>query len=80
MRLGQIGLRLIHGLVLMLVLINVNPIFTSQSCDISTRKKRKSLSVWCVLMLMSTQFSLAYKCACVFVYTYALVEIRLKML
>ena len=58
----------------------VDPVFTSQSYDISTSTRRKNLSVWHVLMLMSTQFSLAYTCACVFAYAYALVKIRLKML
>ena len=58
----------------------VDPVFTSQSYDISTSTRRKNLSVWHVLMLMSTQFSLAYTCACVFADAYALVKTRLKML
>ena len=38
----------------------VDPVFThSQSYDISTSTRRTSLSVFLVLMLMSTQFSLA---------------------
>ena len=67
------------GLVLMLVLIYADPVFThSQSYDISISTRRTYLSVFLVLMLtlMSTQFSLAYTCACA--YAYALVKIRLK--
>ena len=45
----------------------VDPVFTSQSYDISLNKstRRTNLSVFLVLMLMlmSTQFSLAYTCA-----------------
>ena len=33
-----------------------------------------------LLMLMSTQFSLADACACAYVYVYALVKTRLKCL
>ena len=53
----------------------VDPV-TSQSYDISISTRRKNLSVFLVLMpmLMSTQFSLAYKCACAYAYAYALVE------
>ena len=67
------------SLVLMLVLIYADPVFThSQSYDISISTRRTYLSVFLVLMLtlMSTQFSLAYTCACA--YAYALVKIRLK--
>ena len=56
----------------------VDPVFTSQSCDksISTSTRSTNLSVFLVLMLrlMSTQFSLAYTCAC----AYVLVKTRLK--
>ena len=42
----------------------VDPVFTCQSYDISisisTSARRTNLSVFLVLMLMSTQFSLAY--------------------
>ena len=40
----------------------IDPVFTSQSYDISisTSTRRTNLSVFLVLMLMSTQFSLAY--------------------
>ena len=40
----------------------VDPVFTGQSYDISisTSTRRTNLSVFLVLMLMSTQFSLAY--------------------
>ena len=40
----------------------VDPVFTSQSyyISISTSTRRTNLSVFLVLMLMSTQFSLAY--------------------
>ena len=53
-------------------------VFTSQSCDIikSTNTRRTTLSIFLVLMLMSTQFSLAYTCAC----AYALVKTRLFFL
>ena len=65
----------------------INPVFTSQSYDISisTSTRRMNLSVFFVLMLMlmSTQFSLAYTCACAcacaYVYAYALVKTRLKI-
>ena len=44
----------------------VDQVFTTQSYDISisTRLRRTNLSVFLVLMLMSTQFSLAYTRAC----------------
>ena len=49
-----------------------DPVFTSQSYDISTSIRRANLSVFLVmLMLMSTQFSLAYPCACTYSYAYA---------
>ena len=38
----------------------VDPVFTSQNYDISTSTRRTNLSVFLVLMLMSTQFSRAY--------------------
>ena len=63
----------------------INPVFTSQSYDISisTSTRRMNWSVFFVLMpmLMSTQFSLAYTCACAcaYVYAYALVKTRLKI-
>ena len=63
----------------------INPVFTSQSYDISisTSRRRMNFSVFFVLMLMliSTQFSLAYTCACAcaYVYAYALVKTRLKI-
>ena len=43
----------------------VDPVFTGQSYDIniSTRTRRTNLSVFLVLTLMSTQFSLVYTCA-----------------
>ena len=54
-------------------------VFTSQSCDIikSTNTRRTTLSIFLVLMLMSTQFSLAYTCACAYTCAYALVKTRL---
>ena len=57
----------------------VDPVFTSQSYDISisTSTRITYLLVFLVLMLMSTQFSLAYICACAY-YAYALVKTRLK--
>ena len=64
---------------LCLCLCYVDPVFTSQSYNISihTSRRRKNLSVFLVLMLMpmSTQFSLAYTCACA--YAYVLVKTRL---
>ena len=58
----------------------VDPVFTSQSCDvsISTSTRSTKLSVFLVLMLrlMSTQFSLAYTCASA--YACVLVKTRLK--
>ena len=52
----------------------VDPVFISQSYDISisTSTRRTNLSVFLVLILMSTQFSLAYTSACA--YAYALVK------
>ena len=63
-----------------LLLICSHEVWVKVAYDISTSTRRKNLSVWHVLMLMSTQFSLAYTCACVFAYAYALVKTRLKML
>ena len=56
----------------------VDPVFTCQSYDmgISTSTRRTNLSVFLVLMLMSTPFSLAYTCA--YAYPYALKKTRLK--
>ena len=59
----------------------VNPVFTSQSYDISisTSTRRTNLSLFLVLMLntlMSTQFPLAYICA----YAYVLMKTRLNFL
>ena len=50
----------------------VDPVFTSGSYDISMSTRRIKLSIFLMLMfmLMSTQFSLAYTCAC----AYALVK------
>ena len=57
----------------------VDPVFTSQSYDISIiTSTRTNLFVYTVLMLMSTQSSLAYTCACAYAYTCALVKNRLK--
>ena len=60
----------------------VDPVFISQSHDISisTTTRRTNLSVFLVvmLMLMSIQFSLAYTGACAYVYAYALVKTGLK--
>ena len=58
----------------------VDPVFTSQSYDISTSTRRANLSVFLMLMLMlmSTQFSLAYTCnahAYSYASAYALVKI-----
>ena len=56
-----------------------DPVFTSQSYDIiiSTRTRRTNLSVFLVLMLMSTQpSSLGYRCASAC--SYARVKTRLK--
>ena len=50
----------------------VDHVFTSKSYDISMSTRRINLSIFLMLMfmLMSTQFSLAYICAC----AYALVK------
>ena len=57
----------------------VDLVFTSQSYDISIiTSTRTNLFVYTVLMLMSTQSSLAYTSACAYVYTCALVKNRLK--
>ena len=51
----------------------VDPVFTSQSYDISitisTRGTNLSVFLVFMLMLMSTQFSLADTCACAYAYT-----------
>ena len=56
----------------------VDPVFTSQSYDISisisTRRTNLSVFLVLMLMLMSTQFSLAYTSAC----AYVLAKTRLK--
>ena len=61
---------------------SVDPVFTSQSYDISisTTTGRTNLSVFLVLILMliSTQVSLAYICACAYAYAYALLKTRLQ--
>ena len=44
----------------------------------STSIRRTTLSVFFVLMLVSTQFSLAYTCACACASAYALVKTRLN--
>ena len=58
----------------------VDPVFTSQSHDISIsisiRKTNLSVFLVLMLMLMRTRFSLAYTCACA--YAYALVKTRLN--
>ena len=56
----------------------VDPVFTSQSYDISISTRRTNLYVFLVLMLMlmSTQFSLAYTCVCD--HAYALVKTRIE--
>ena len=61
--------------------VYLDPVFTSQSYEIiiSTSTRRTNLSVFLVLMLMSTQpSSLAYRCACAYACAYALVKTRLK--
>ena len=61
---------------------DVNPVFTSESYNISTdiSTRRTILSVFHVLMLMLmlTQFSFAYTCTLAYAYTYALVKTTLK--
>ena len=56
-----------------------DPVFTCQSHDISislsTRRTNLSVFLELMLLLMSTQFSLAYTCASA--YAYALVKTRL---
>ena len=51
----------------------VDPVFTSQSYDISitisTRRTNLSVFLVLMLMLMSTQFSHADTCACAYAYT-----------
>ena len=56
----------------------IDPVFTSQSYDISMSIStgRTNLSVFLVLMLMPTQFSLAYTCACA--YAHALVKTNMR--
>ena len=56
----------------------VDPVFTSQSYDISisTSIRRTNLSVFLMLIFTSTQFSLAFTCACDCAYTP--VKTRLK--
>ena len=61
----------------------VDPVFTSQSYDISVSTTQEERTLQCpfffCLMLMSTQFSLAYTCACAcaYDYVYALVKTSL---
>ena len=58
----------------------VDPVFTSQSYDISisisTRRTKLSVFFVLMLMLMLTQFSLAYRYACA--HAYALVKTRIE--
>ena len=62
----------------------VDPVFASQSYDISismsTRRTNLSVFLVLMLMLMPTQFSLAYTCACAYAcaYAYALAKTRLN--
>ena len=60
----------------------LDAVFTSQGYDISisASTRRTILSVFLLLMLMPTKFSLAYTCACAYAYAhvYALVKTRLK--
>ena len=62
----------------------VDPVFASQSYDISismsTRRTNLSVFLVLMLMLMPTQFSLAYTCACAYAcaYVYALAKTRLN--
>ena len=58
-----------------------DPVFTSQSyyIIISTSTRRTNLSVFLVLMLMSTQpSSLGYRCVSASAFNYALMKTRLK--
>ena len=54
----------------------VDPVFTSQSYDISMSTRRINLSIFLMLMfmLMLIQFSVAYTCVCACAYAYALVK------
>ena len=56
----------------------LDPVFTSQSYDISTNTstRRTILSVFLVLILMPTQFSLAYTCACAYAYAHAFALVK----
>ena len=60
----------------------VDPVFTSQSYDISISisTRTTNLSVFLALIVMPTQFSLAYTCVCTcaYDYAYALVKTSLK--
>ena len=62
--------------------VYVDPVFTSQSHDISIsisiRRTNLSVFLLLMLMLMPTQFSLAYTCTCAYAYAYALVKTRLN--
>ena len=64
----------------------VDPVFTSQSYDVSknTSTRRTNLSVFLalmllVLMLMSTQLSLPYTCACAFAYDYVYALVKTSL-
>ena len=61
----------------------VDPVFISQSYDISISicTRNTNLSVFLVLMLklMSTQFSLASTCACAYAYAYTLDHVTVKL-
>ena len=59
---------------------DVDPVFTNQSYDISISTRRTNLSFFLVLMLMSTQFSLAYTCAYAYAYASELDHITVKLL
>ena len=52
----------------------VDLVFTSQSYDISISTRRTNLSVFLVLIIMSTKLALPYTCACAYAYAYALVK------
>ena len=53
------------------------PVLTSHSYSISTR--RANMSVLHVLMLMSPVFALAYTCACVYAYAYAYAPVKIRL-
>ena len=69
---------MVNGLVLMLVLISTPFSLVKASYDISTTTstRRTILSVFLVLILMPTQFSLAYTCACAYAYAHAFALVK----